>query len=161
MIEFKFKQFPIHIAYTKNKKIKDKVIKINNQSIYNGKINRFSRATVMDNLHEYIMSIIGKRKINITDFPIHIHYIFKTVINHGDISLRNDILIWKYPSEEYIPRWDIENLSTIWIKAGNDALTLMKIIKDDSIQYVRKISYEFIPVDNINQREIIIQINSL
>ena len=37
-------------------------------------------------------------------------------------------------------------------------LVKAKILPDDSIKYVNGISYEFIKVDDINDREIIIQI---
>lgn len=156
----KIKDWPLHVAYTKNKKVPNKYIKLNNQSIYNGRINRFSRATVMDNLHKFWMRKFPK-KSKISKFPVNIYYTIKTVINHGDISRRNDKLIWKYPSKNYIPRWDIENLASIIIKSCNDALVIAKIIPDDSVNYVTKISYEFIPVDELNDREIIIKIEEL
>lgn len=157
MIEIKLKDFPLHVSYTNNKKASNKFIKVNNQSVYNGKINRFSRATVMENLKIWFLRYFPK-KLKIEKFPVKIHYIFKTVINHGDISRRNNKLIWKYPSEDYVPRWDIENLASIFIKSGNDSLVRAKILPDDSIKYVNGISYEFIKVDDINDREIIIQI---
>lgn len=157
MIEIKLKDFLLHVSYTNNKKASNKFIKVNNQSVYNGKINRFSRATVMENLKIWFLRYFPK-KLKIEKFPVKIHYIFKTVINHGDISRRNNKLIWKYPSEDYVPRWDIENLASIFIKSGNDSLVRAKILPDDSIKYVNGISYEFIKVDDINDREIIIQI---
>lgn len=160
MIEFKFKQFPTHLPISKNKTKKDRYMKVNSQSVYNSNVNRFSRNNVMDAMHNYALGKISK-KIKVEDYPISIHYIYKTVINHGDISRRNDNIVWKYPSEDYIPSWDLENAIGLWIKGLNDALVIAGIIKDDSVQYVRKISYEFVPVDDINQREIIIQINTI
>lgn len=157
MIEIKLKQFPLHLPYTKNKKAPNKYVKLNNQTIYNGKINRFARAILMGNLHSYVLGKLPK-KHKVKDYPVKIHYIIKTVINHGDISRRKEKLIWKYPSDEYVPRWDIENLASIWIKGGNDALVLAKIIPDDSVQFVNQISYEFIPVKELDNRSIIIQI---
>jgi len=157
MIEIRIKEFAVHSPFTKNKKAPDKYIKLNAQSIYNGKLNRFGRANVMDWLHDYIIRHIPKKTV-VNNYPVKIHYVIKTVINHGDIKLLKGVLNWKLPKEDYEPLWDIENLANIWIKAGNDALTKAKVILDDSVQYVNGVSYEFIPVTNLEDRVIIIRI---
>lgn len=157
MITISLKEFPTHLPYTKNKKAPDKFIKLNFQAIYNGKINRFTRAILMDNLHKYVMSQVPK-KTRVSHYPVKIEYIFKTVINHGDISRRNGKLIWKYPSNKYVPGWDIENLANIWIKGGNDALVNANVLIDDSVNYVLGTSHEVQFVDDLKDREIIIKI---
>ena len=161
MIEIRLKEFPTHLPTTNNKKAPDKYAKLNYQSIYNGSINRFGRANLMNALHSYFMSKINK-KYKIKNFPIKIHYIIKTVINHGDIRRnKNGKISWKYPSKNYIPTWDIENLANIWIKGGNDSLTKAKIIPDDSVEFLLGTSHEFIQVNSFKDREIIIKIEEL
>lgn len=157
MVEIRFPEFPTHVPYTNNKRAPNKFIKVNSQSLYNGKLARFGRSEAVRNLHRFFLRNIPKR-LKIRNYPIRIKYIIKTVINHGAISLRKGGICWKYPSEEYIPNWDIENLAAIWIKTGNDSLVRAKVIPDDSIDYVTNIEYEFQSVDNLEDREIIIQI---
>lgn len=157
MIEINLKQFPTHLPYTKNKKVVDKYTKLNFQSIYNGSINRFSRANLMDALHSYVERRLPKN-INVDKFPVKLHYVFKTVINHGDISLRNFKIIWKKPDEHYIAGWDIENLASLWVKGATDSIVRKGILPDDSVRYLTGISYEFIPVEEFEDREIIIKI---
>lgn len=159
MILLTLNQFPIHLAYTNNKKTVNKYAKLNYQSIYNGKINRFARATLMDNLHKYIeFEILSQKvkKIKLT-YPIKLHFEIHTVINHGDISLRKGVLNWKKPDKDYKATWDIENLASIWIKGFNDALTISKTIPDDNVQYIKSISYEFIPVEELTDRKIVVR----
>lgn len=157
MVTISLKEFPFHMPYTDNKKAANKYVKLNYQTIYNGKINRFARAILMDNLHKYIISQIPKGLV-VTNFPVRIKYTIRTVINHGGISRRGGKLIWKYPSEHHVPEWDIENLANIWIKAGNDALSIRKVIPDDNVSYVLGTAHEFEQVDDIKNREIVIQI---
>jgi len=159
MIELRFPKFPTHIPYTSNKKAPNRYIKVNSQNIYNGAIARFGRNTAVKSLHHYFLSYIP-RGLEI-ETPVSIKYIIKTVINHGAIQRRKGEVNWKYPKEGYIPNWDIENLAGILIKTGNDCIVKAKIIPDDSIQYLTKIEYEYQQVDDLEDREIIIQINTL
>ena len=53
-------KFPTHMAYTRNKRAPARFMKITNESIYNGAIDRFSRANVVSNMHDLIIhSILG------------------------------------------------------------------------------------------------------
>lgn len=158
-INFVLNEFPTHVAYTKSVK-NPKYIKVNYQNIYNGRINMFSRAIMVGNLHKYISenisegSPLGKN----LDEEIEIH----TVVNHDTISRRKDSsgnyrILWKPPEIEYVPRWDIENLASIWSKVINDTLIELNYLEDDTIDYIQSIKYKFIPIDNINERKIIIK----
>lgn len=149
-----FKQFPTHIAKTNNARAPNKYVKINNQSIYNSNLNRFSRNIAVGNLHKYVIDIIPKGFKAPT--PSKIHFVFKTPINHGSISRRNGIISWKPAKESYIPNWDIENLATLWVKVINDGLVKSGALPDDSVRYITGISYEFLPVENLKDREIIV-----
>lgn len=156
-------EFPTHIAKTDNKVAPNKMLKINNQAIYNGSLNRFSRNIVIKNLHNYISNNLllykGLYKRESHNYPLSIKIIIYTVINHGNISMRNGKVNWKPPKKGYKPTWDIENLASIWIKAINDSLTLNGFIPDDNIAYIDNISYEYIEVKNFKDRKIEIHID--
>lgn len=152
------RQFPTHIAKTKNKVAPDKYIKINNQSIYNSNLNRFARNIVMSNLHAYLEPIFKPFAGLITDFPVKVTIHIYTVENHGSISRRKGKTIWKPVKVGYIPNWDIENLASIWIKAINDTLTKCEVIPDDNIAYINNINYKYHKVNDIKDRKLIIEI---
>ena len=147
-------QFPTHIAKTKNKVAPDKYIKINGQSIYNSNLNRFARNIVMSNLHDYLEPAFKPFKGLITEYPIKITINIFTVRNHGAISRRSGTIRWKKPKSDYVPNWDIENLATIWIKAINDTLSKTGVIPDDNIKYLNGVSYNYIEVEDINDRKL-------
>lgn len=156
-------KFPTHIAKTDNKIAQNKYIKINNQSIYNSNLNRFARNIVMKNLHNYLVdifkpfkSLFHKEK---KEYPINICLDIYTVKNHGSISRRKNKIIWKTPKLDYIPNWDIENLSAIWMKAINDSLVKAGFFPDDNIDYVFDIRSRYFEVKDIEDRKLIISIN--
>ena len=162
MYKIVIENFPTHIAKTNNKTKANKMVKLNNQAIYNSNLNRFSRNTVMQNLHKYLASQIKPYKKTFlregTQYPIKLEIVIHTVKNHGSIQMRNHKLCWKYPTEDYIPNWDIENLATIWIKAICDTLVSLKMIPDDNINYLSSISYKFKEVKDLDKRKLEIKI---
>lgn len=154
---FVLDKFPTHIAYTKGKN--PKFVKINYQNIYNGRVHTFSRAIMIGNLHEYIKGAIPEG----TPIGENLREIIEvyTVINHDSISRRKSgedyIIYWKKPVENYIPKWDIENLASIWSKVINDTLQELNYLHDDNITYIKEITYRFIPVEDLDSRKIIIK----
>src|SRR6478736_5334846 len=76
-----------HVRKTKNKIKSDKYMKINNQAIYNGNLNHFSRAIVVEYLHEHFSDNIEPKfkGLNIDSRNIKLLYEFHTVLNHGDV----------------------------------------------------------------------------
>ena len=149
------KEFPTHVAYTDNKYAPNKMKKLNNQSIYNGALNRFSRATAMRNLHDYIISQLPVG-FKIDKYPIKINYLFRTVKNHGSISMRGGKICWKPVKDDYKSNWDIQNLAMIWMKAADDALQKAGVIVDDNSDYINGEKYDVEFVENLIDREIII-----
>lgn len=144
-----------HIPYTQNKKAKDKYWKINNQAIYNGSVNTFKRAVIVENMHRYIMHALPSEVFDLKiEKTIEINYVFNTVINHGDISRRSEKLCWKPAKEEYQVTWDLNNVSDFWIKTGNDALVLAGVLIDDNAGVIKKTSYEFNIVEHIDDLEL-------
>lgn len=142
-------EFLTHVNKSANKHLK-----INNNAIYSGNMHRFTRSKIVKDLHDYISLYLEPYKGLKISTPISITYKIHTVLNHGSISLRKGILCWKPVTKSYKPTWDIENLASLWIKTINDALTINEIIIDDNVSIVKKISYEFIEVKDINNRKI-------
>jgi hypothetical protein len=149
--------FPLltHIAKTDNKTAKNKYWKINNQAIYSGAINKFARAIIVENMHKYVINCIDDKLLNLKIPKIkNLEYIFNTVVNHGSISRRGDKIIWKVPAKNYESNWDLNNISDIWIKTGNDALTLSGVITDDNTGVIRTTTYSMVEVDHIDDLEL-------
>lgn len=161
MIEITIPEFITHVAKTDNKVADNKFIKINGQAIYNGALQRFSRAIVMNNMHNYISSYLEPYKGLLIDYPIKITYEIHTVVNHGSIALRKGKLSWKPVSSTYKPNFDLDNALSVWTKAGNDALTKCEVIVDDNTSIIKELTYKFIEVKDITDRKIVIKIEKL
>jgi hypothetical protein len=145
-----------HIAYTQNKIAADRMMKINGQRIYDGSLNKFKRAIVVENMHYYVVYNLPDEALNLNIKKVKsIAYIFHTVINHGNISRKkNGMRIWKKAAANYVPNWDIENLSSIWVKTGNDALVIGKVISDDNVGVIQKVMYGFNEVEDVDDLEL-------
>lgn len=132
---------PSHVAKTDNKTTPNKMFKINNQALYSQSLNYFARAIVMKNMHNHILAHID------TDVKIkkvyHLIYKFGVVINQNNIRFVKGKIQWKKPKKDFIPNWDADNLASIWKKAGNDALVMSGILKDDFINVINITSYAF------------------
>jgi len=158
MVEILLNRYPTHLPYTNNKKAPNKYVKLNYQNVYNGKISRFSRNVLMENIHKYICKRIPQ-DLNIEEFPIKVSLDLYTVINYGDVRRnKNGNISWKPPKENYEPSWDLDNAATIWIKAGLDALKKNNVFPDDNIKYVNSIEYNFYPIKEFKERKIIMRI---
>ena len=153
-------QFPTHMAITSNKTRPDKMVKINNQIIYNQQVKYYTRAKFVENMHKFISDQIKLQKIQPikTDKPLKIEYHVKTVYNHGSISLRAKGLTWKPPQKGYVPNYDLDNVLGVWEKTGNDSLTLCGIIPDDNVSIIQEISKKITFVDDIEDRSLTIKI---
>lgn len=137
-IEIYLNNFPTHVKLAeKGKKSgKARYIKISTQSIYNGKMQTFTRAKVIKVLKECIRKAIAdshsipksiKGDINLS---MELH----SPLRFPENRMMNDILT--YPIEG-TPKWDVDNFSYIWIKAFQDTLTDIKLIPDDSVNYIK------------------------
>lgn len=157
------KEFPTHIAKSDNKYAANKMLKINNQAIYSGALNRFARAIVVNNMHEYIAGEILPFKNKFlqkgTRYPIKVKIEVHTTVNHGDISMRKGKICWKPAKSDYVPTWDIDNLATIWIKTLNDTLQKTGFIPNDHIGYLYGGGYEYHEVKDLKDRKLIIIID--
>ena len=144
-----------HVPCTDNVKAKNKYWKINNQAIYNGSVNTFQRAIIVNNMHRYIMHSLPEEVFDLKLEKInYIHYIFHTVRNHGSVTRRKDKICWKPTKNDYKSTWDLNNISDFWIKTGNDALTLAGVIVDDNTDVIFRTKYEMVIVDDIDDLEL-------
>lgn len=149
-------KFPTHVAKTNNKTKENKMFKINNQAIYNGSLHKHARAIVMRNMHNWIINKLKESNVhkNKPTGPVQLILTIYTVKNHGSIQWRKGGVTWKYPSEEYIPTWDEDNLSAIWIKAIKDSLSEYSFWSDDNVYVCRGTNSMIEFVDDIEDRRI-------
>lgn len=152
-----FNEFPTHIAKTNNKIKENKFTKVNNQSIYSGTLHFQQRAVVVENLKKYVEGQLPSLKEPIAS-SIKPLYKFYTVINHGDIKRVKGQIQWNPPKVDYSPNWDIQNLAFLWMKTIDDALQDKGIIKNDNVAYVKGGSYDFIEIENYEQRKIVVDL---
>ena len=156
-------EFPTHIAKTNNKVAPDKMIKINNQSIYNSNLNRFARNIVMKNMHDYLKSKLEPYlEVWLREqpaFPICVNLEIHVPKNYGNVRMIKGKLSWKLPSKNYAPNWDVENLASIWMKALNDVLTDLGFIPDDNVEYIACVGYDYKEVKDLKDRKLIIKLD--
>lgn len=149
-----------HCPCTDNVRAKNKYWKINGQAIYNGSVDKFKRAIIVENMHRYVINSLDDSLLNLKIEKVQwMHYIFHTVKNHGSISRRNGKTCWKPAEPNYKSNWDIFNLASIWIKIIDDALTMAGVLVDDNTDVTRRGKYEMVEVDHIDDLELEIIIN--
>ena len=149
------KEFPTHVPKTNNKIKANKYWKINSQSIYNGAIQRFTRAIVVNNIHSYILEQLKTQQLPKIDRPIQLQLDIYIPINYANIRRNKDGEIsWKIPKDDYEPTNDEDNISWIWNKCIKDCLTKLKVWEDDTMYWCRGTSSLIYFVDNINDRRI-------
>ena len=68
---------------------------------------------------------------------------------------------WNPAPPDYVPNWDIDNLASIWLKCLNDVLIKKGILPDDTVKYLRKTTYEFIPVYNFKDRKLVYSLKTI
>lgn len=150
-----------HVRKTKNKIKSDRYIKINNQAIYNGNLNHFSRAIVVEYLHEHFSNNIEPeiKGLNIESNNISLIYEFYTVLNHGDVRKTKNGISWNPPKKDYTPSWDLDNLADLWTKIGNDTLVMDNVIKQDTVQFIKEKICRFVEIKELFDARIELTIN--
>tara|TARA_R100000951_G_scaffold59067_1_gene49740 strand:- start:158 stop:664 length:507 start_codon:yes stop_codon:yes gene_type:complete len=119
-------------------KSKTKYIKINGQNIYNGRLHPFARAKMVKEMHEYVKPFIDKelkgRDLSLL-CPLSICLEVHAPINYGNVRMLKTGLSWKPAKDDFIAKWDADNL-WIWGKIFNDTLTEGNHIEDDSVSFI-------------------------
>jgi len=137
---------------------KTKWKKINGQSIYTSAHHRV-RHLFMEQIHNYLTLFITPLEAPITSKPLEIHVTIYAPINYGDVRRIRGKVNWKPAKEDYQPSWDLDNFSWIWIKGMQDVLQKQNVIPDDTVKYIRKVSYEYVPVDSLDERKMVLSIS--
>ena len=148
-------RFPTHIQTSSGK-----YQKISGNSIYSG-LHYAIRNKVFKGMHDFLLSKIPDANSIMT--PVIVSFTFHVPINYGDVRRRagGAEVSWKVPDEDYIPRWDVDNLAWPWIKAALDTLVKKMVLEDDTVEQVQGIQYQFIPCETLDQRKIVINIETL
>ena len=161
MTELVLTKFPTHIAKTNNIKAPNKYWKINSQGIYNGTIQRFTRAIIIENIHKYILNEFSKQTLPKLTKPIQLQLSIYIPINYASISRRKGNIIWYPPEDNYEPTNDEDNISWIWIKCIKDCITKSKMWEDDTMYWCRGTNSMIYFVDDLEDRKIVINFKEL
>lgn len=155
-------EFPTHMPYTKNKRAPDRYMKITNQSVYSGTMDRFSRAVLVSNMHDFVISHIPK---NFGKFktPVKMVVEFHVVRNHSTIRRmkKDGSYMWKPADANYEANWDDDNLAFLWIKTIKDAISKYGAWPDDNVEHCRGCDWDTIFVDKLEDMKIVINFLSL
>jgi len=139
-------------------KSKTKYLKINGQNIYSGNLHHYTRASMVNQLHNYVKPFIDK-ELKGRDlsrlYPLSIRLEVHAPINYGSVRMIKGSVRWSPPKKDYVANWDADNL-WIWGKIFNDALTQEEYIKDDSVSFITSSGgVKFIPVKDFSDRKLV------
>ncbi len=148
------KQFPTHVAKTNNTTKANKLWKINSQGIYNGLINRFTRAIVVTNIHTYIFEQLSNQDLQLITQPVILQLDIYIPINYDTVRMTKKGISWKLPKKDYQARNDEDNISWIWNKCIKDCLTILDVWEDDNIMHCRGTHSQVHFIDKLDDRKI-------
>jgi len=140
-------KFKTHVKQSANK-----WKKINGQSIYTGAHHRV-RHLFMEQINSYLTMFISPINGMLTEYPLEINVKIYAPINYGDVKRLRGKISWKKPEPGYEPSWDLDNFAWIWIKGMQDVLQKQKVLPEDTVKHIRKVSYEFIPIEELEDRK--------
>jgi Holliday junction resolvase RusA-like endonuclease len=106
-----------------------KFLAIKGNNIYSGFGGYHNRVLIIDAIKNNFKPFFKNKKIE--DFPIHLEFIFYDELNLSTSKEKNQTQ-------------DLDNLSTLYVKASQDLMKAEGIIPDDNLLYIRKITTEFI-----------------
>jgi len=158
-IKLEFPEFITHIPQSKNK-----FLKIGYNRIY-ASAHHTVRAALVSAMHGYIEKHIPEN-LSI-ETPIETKLVVYVPINFGDVKRLKDkktgnwYLNWKPARIGYSPRWDIGNLAMVWIKCLDDVLIKKNILPEDTVEFLKKTSYEFVEVPTLKERKLVYHIKTI
>jgi Holliday junction resolvase RusA-like endonuclease len=154
MIVLTLNKFLTHVKLSKNKSIK-----VNTQNIYNSKLHPHSRNKMVHTLHKEFMDIIPK-KLKITDYPIAMFIEFHAPLNYDSVRNYKGEIGWKVLTdpENYTPKNDLDNMIFIRSKIIQDCLTDSKVIENDTIGFIKMLSYKHVCCDTLDDRKIVVKL---
>jgi len=127
-------EFPTHVNITQSKKHK-----VGFNALYSG-LHYSVRKKMVEQLKEYVVEELKKAPLPQLTYPIFTEIIFYVPINYGTVrwSKEHGRLQWQVPPKNYIPNWDIKNLTMLWEKVIDDALVAANYISDDSVSFITR-----------------------
>lgn len=147
-LEITYKEFPLYVRGSKG----GKHVKINGQSIYNGKVSKYHRNNMVIAMQCYLWQLLNDEKNRIlrvleeNDIPkknysfrgCTLQISFKVPMNIGNVRLNK---FCKIVMGKKFVNFDLDNFSLLWKKVFQD--TLVSIFKDhfdidDGILYIVK-----------------------
>jgi hypothetical protein len=158
-IKLEFPEFITHIPVNKKNWVKIGYNKIHASVHYT------TRAALVAAMHGYIEKHIPDN-LSI-DTPVETKLTVYAPINYGVMKMIKDKetgrrkTSWKPAADDYKPNWDIGNLALIWIKCLDDVLIKKGILPDDTVEFLRRTQYEFVPVSNLKNRKLVYKIKSI
>ena len=158
-IILEFPEFITHIPQSKKK-----WVKIGYNALYSSP-HYAIRANLVKSMHKYIEENIPDNLKIIT--PITTQLIVQVPINYGNVKRLKDkatgefYLNWKPARPDYSPNWDIGNLAWVWLKCLDDVLIKKGILLEDTVEFLRKTSYEFEEVATVQERKLIYKLNTI
>ena len=158
-IKLEFPEFITHIPVSKNNWVKIGYNKIHASVHYT------TRAALVAAMHGYIEKHIPDN-LSI-DTPVETKLTVYAPVNYGVMKMIKDKKTgkrktsWNPPADDYKPNWDIGNLALIWIKCLDDVLIKKGILPDDTVEFLRRTQYEFVPVSNLRNRKLVYKIKTI
>lgn len=158
-IKLEFPEFITHIPVSKKNWVKIGYNKIHASVHYT------TRAALVAAMHGYIEKHIPNN-LSI-DTPVETKLTVYAPINYGVMKMIKDKetgkrkTSWKPAADDYKPNWDIGNLALIWIKCLDDVLIKKGILPDDTVEFLRRTQYEFVPISNLKNRKLVYKIKSI
>jgi hypothetical protein len=158
-LKLEFPEFITHIPQSKNIWIKIGYNKIHASAHYT------TRAALVAAMHGYIEKHIPE---NLTiQGPVETHLTVYAPMNFGAMKMILDKetgkrrVSWKPASKDYKPNWDIGNLALIWLKCLDDVLIKKGILPDDTVEFLQRTTYEFIPVSDFKNRKLVYKLKTI
>jgi len=158
-IKLEFPEFITHIPVSKNNWVKIGYNKIHASVHYT------TRAALVAAMHGFIEKHIPDN-LSI-DTPVETKLTVYAPVNYGVMKMIKDKKTgkrktsWNPPADNYKPNWDIGNLALIWIKCLDDVLIKKGILPDDTVEFLRRTQYEFVPVSNLRNRKLVYKIKTI
>jgi hypothetical protein len=127
----------------------ERSIPISGNKFYAGFDHSSTRIKVIESIKSDFLKYFDKLKqFKKEDYPLYIEFVYFDVFNdkHSGSGIKKKI-----------QSQDLDNLRFAYEKCSQDLLTRMKKIVDDKLTFIRKISSEFIIVDDPEERQLYIR----
>lgn len=158
-LKIEFPEFITHVPLSRNKWQKIGYNKIHASAHFH------VRSAFVAAMHKYIEKHMPKN--HEVALPVETHLIIYAPINYGDVKrIKNKQtmkgrILWKPAPPGYSPRWDIGNLALVWIKCLDDVLQKQGILPDDTVEFLKKTTYEFREVPTLAERKLVYSLKTI